>query len=241
MRFSHFTLVTALGLSQALSTSHSHKVDLKVLNPRLDQLPTCAVRFRLPIDITFGCWLTMTTDYQTSCFLNALSESPCKTVDITCICSNMDSITVDMLPCTMGNCSTMDVLRTKRYADITCGVPVRNISSRLIVSEWALFSIALVFVGLRFIARMPRFGSRLGWDDWTILVVLALSLLVNILSHFLLQSGVGQDIWMLEEYQLVSFQKVSVFCRPSPLEPQRLMQSVLAFRRNNICCRGNCA
>lgn len=90
-----------------------------------------------------------------------------------------------------------------------CGVPVRNISRRFIVSQWSLFSLSFVAVVLRFVSRLPRFGGRLGWDDWTILVVLILSLSINVISHLLLRYGVGQDVWMLEEYQLVSFLKAS--------------------------------
>lgn len=42
------------------------------------------------------------------------------------------------------------------------------------------------------------------------LVVLVLSLSVNVVSHLLLSAGVGQDIWMLEEYQLSMFLKVCI-------------------------------
>ncbi|ROW18332.1 hypothetical protein VPNG_00495 [Cytospora leucostoma] len=101
----------------------------------------------------------------------------------------------------------MDQLHTKRYSEAMCGSPVRNASRRLIVSQWALFLLAFISVVLRFTSRMPRFGGGIGWDDWTILVVLILSLAMNVLSHILLRFGAGQDIWMFEEDQLTSFLK----------------------------------
>lgn len=104
----------------------------------------------------------------------------------------------------------MDQLYTKRYTEGMCGSPTRNISGHLIITQWALFSLASVFVALRFISRLPQFGGLLGCDDCLMLVVLVLSLSVNIISHLLLRAGVGQDIWMLEEYQLSMFLKVSI-------------------------------
>lgn len=104
----------------------------------------------------------------------------------------------------------MDQLYTKRYTKSMCDSPKRNISDRLIITQWALFSLATVFVALRFISRMPQSGGCLGLDDWIMLPVLLLSLSVNVISHLLLSAGVGQDIWMLEDYQLSMFLKVCI-------------------------------
>lgn len=126
---------------------------------------------------TRGIFGLLNTSCQTPCLLSAIEESPCAaSPNITCICANIDSLTVDMSSCITSSCSTMDQLYTKRYSEQSCGAPVRDISSRLIISQWALFALALIFVVLRFIARMPRFGGRVGWDDWTILVVLRYAL-----------------------------------------------------------------
>lgn len=132
----------------------------------------------------------------------------------------------------------MDELHTIRYAEGTCGAPARNVSRRLIVSQWVLFSLAFIFVVLRFVSRMQHFGGRIGWDDWTILVVLSLSLSVNILGHILLNFGVGQDIWMLEEHQLSSFFKVSISRHPGPVPSIKLTRPVFFFSRDHLPCRG---
>lgn len=73
---------------------------------------------------------------------------------------------------------------------------------------WILFSIAFTSVALRFISRTNAFGGCLGWDDWTILILLALVIPLNISAHYLIHYGFGQDIWMLEEYQIVTMLKV---------------------------------
>lgn len=49
----------------------------------------------------------------------------------------------------------------------------------------------------------------MGWDDWTILILLVLVLLpLDIIDHYLVHFGLGQDIWMLEEYEIVAVFKV---------------------------------
>lgn len=145
--------------------------------------------------------------------LDGFSGSPCESENITCVCDNIDSITVTILPCITSSCSVMDQLYTKRYTESMCDAPTRNISGRLIAIQWALFSLASVFLGLRLISRMPRFGGCLGWDDWIMLVVLVLSLSVNIVNHLLSSAGSGQDIWMLEKHQISLCAKVNLLYR----------------------------
>jgi hypothetical protein len=78
----------------------------------------------------------------------------------------------------------------------------------MIISQWTLFSLAFVFVVLRFISRTPYFGGYLGWDDWTMLLLLVLQLAINIICHFLFYYGFGQDLYMLQEYGIVEIFKV---------------------------------
>lgn len=114
-----------------------------------------------------------------------------------------------MTPCLLTSCHTIDVLHTQRYAAVVCGAPVRNDSRRFEVAVWTMFPFALICVVLRFVSRTPYFGGRLGWDDWTILILLMLLLLpLNIIDHYLVRYGLGQDIWMLEEYEIVTVFKV---------------------------------
>lgn len=113
-----------------------------------------------------------------------------------------------MTPCVLVDCTTIDQLHTQRYAAVLCDAPIRNESRRIIVTIWVLFSLALTSVTLRFVARTPYFGGRFGWDDWTILMLLALQIPLNITHHYLIHFGFGQDLWMLEEYQIVQMFKV---------------------------------
>lgn len=80
----------------------------------------------------------------------------------------------------------------------------------MIVAIWILFSFAFISVVLRFASRIPFHTGRssLGWDDWTILILLALEIPVNVTIHRFIHYGFGQDIWMLEEYQIVAIFKV---------------------------------
>lgn len=84
----------------------------------------------------------------------------------------------------------------------------------MIVAIWILFSFAFISVVLRFSSRIPYHGSRSnlgwGWDDWTILILLALQIPLNVTIHMIIHNGFGQDIWMLEEYEIVAIFKVTL-------------------------------
>lgn len=115
-----------------------------------------------------------------------------------------------MTPCLLTSCRTIEVLHTQRYAAVVCGAPIREDTQRLIVTEWVLFAFAITSVILRFVSRAPYFGGNLGWDDWPILMLLGLQLAINITGIFLVYYGLGQDIWMLEEYQIITIFKVFI-------------------------------
>lgn len=120
-----------------------------------------------------------------------------------------------MTPCLLASCpTTIDMLHTQRYSAATCGAPVRDETHTMIVCQWTLFSLAVVFIVLRFISRAPYFGGRLGWDDWTMLLLIALQLAINILSHFLFHYGFGKDLYMLEEFEIVAIFKVRTHAPP---------------------------
>lgn len=80
----------------------------------------------------------------------------------------------------------------------------------MIAVMWILFSFAFTSVALRFVSRTPYYGGRssLGWDDWTILILLTLQMALNVTIQLLAHYGFGQDIWMLEEYQIITIFKV---------------------------------
>lgn len=57
---------------------------------------------------------------------------------------------------------------------------------------------SILAIALRFIARAPFFdGPGYGWDDWTMLVVLAFLVPHEVGLELMVQEGLGQDIWML--------------------------------------------
>ncbi|KAJ0124256.1 hypothetical protein J7T55_005594 [Diaporthe amygdali] len=178
-------LATVLHISHALSRPNNLGAKLRTLDPSSSQLPPCAA----------------------PCFATGISESPCTSTNITCICLHTASISAAMAPCLLASCPTIDQLHTHRYVAVVCDAPVRDDSSWMIISIWTLFSFAFTSVVLRFISRTPYFGVRLGWDDWTILVLLVLQIPLNITVHYCVRNGFGQDIWMLEEYQIVAIFK----------------------------------
>lgn len=199
-------VAAALRTSCAILRPLNQVVNPRTLDPNSAQLPACAVCLSFSTIVVFHTLLTFCC--QQPCFANGISDSPCAPDNITCICVHTDAVFAAMEPCLLANCSTIDQLHTQRYAAIVCDVPVRDRSQRMILSIWTFFAFAFISVALRLISRTSPFGGYFGWDDWTILILLALTIPFNIALHYLTHYGFGQDIWMLEEYQIVTILKV---------------------------------
>lgn len=109
-----------------------------------------------------------------------------------------------------------------------CGAEVRNQRTYILATTWTLYAIAFVFVVMRLIARAPYLSNK-SWDDWTIIACLVALTPAHVIAYFMVQSGLGRDIWMLnsdeitktllyffvEEYLytfIVVFTKISILC-----------------------------
>lgn len=56
-----------------------------------------------------------------------------------------------------------------------CGLPVRDESLKPPLVAGVGFALALVFFILRLCSALPGFGRELGWDDWTIIACVILT------------------------------------------------------------------
>lgn len=72
-------------------------------------------------------------------------------------------------------------------------------------------AIALFVVILRMFSGLPQGGRVLGWDDWTILLAMALSIPPSIFSVLLSNNGLGRDMWTLP---MQNIKNVLFVCRP---------------------------
>ncbi|KAH9815656.1 cfem domain-containing protein [Teratosphaeria destructans] len=128
-----------------------------------------------------------------NCFSIELARSTCRQADATCLCDD-ESLLKTTRSCTVVNCTLDEVVTWEKYRAATCAIPVRDRSQVILGIEWSLFSIAVLAVAIRLIARTTITGGH-GLDD--ALVVISLSLLVMMASMqtLMVKYGFGKDIW----------------------------------------------
>ncbi|SMR64537.1 unnamed protein product [Zymoseptoria tritici ST99CH_3D1] len=127
------------------------------------------------------------------CYVQALPEFNCPLNDITCICPNAN-LTTAISACLSSNCTMPDQLIAEKFSKDSCGAISRDEASTTRRVTWVLFTLAIFFVGARFIARPERLhGSGYGTDDWTILSCVVLLIPINALSQTMTNVGLGTD------------------------------------------------
>jgi hypothetical protein len=161
---------------------------------------------------TYGC---TTTDTQYLC-TNSKLVQPLSTC-VAANCSVIDALGLSSIEQTIRRlCSDVDHSATQRYQTKVCRAPMRDQGEPTRMTWCSLFAISVTVVALRFIARAPKFrGSGFGWDDWTMLFVLAFQVPHEVgleisksttqvinqynpnLASSVIQNGFGQDLWML--------------------------------------------
>ena len=97
-------------------------------------------------------------------------QHDCLPTNLTCTCP-VESI---VLSCAIEKCSVKDLLLTQKHFAVACKAPVLNSGPTTKGVSWSLFSIAVLAIALRFVARSPSLlgGPGYGWHDWTMLVML---------------------------------------------------------------------
>ena len=177
MRLWSYTGICCASLS-ALSTAFpaGKDTDASELQTLSRQLPPCALQ----------------------CVETLAPQSNCRSSNLTCLCTD-PTYNEAAKTCLLSACSVRDVLIATRLQKTACGFPTRDNSGITRGVEWTLFSVAVMAVVLRLLARANMLGGEgLWWDDWTILLCLALLIPLNTLLARMLDLGLGKDIWMLK-------------------------------------------
>ena len=69
------------------------------------------------------------------------------------------------------------------------GVPLRDETQKPLLIGVVGGVIAVVICGMRMMSGLPRGGRKLGWDDWTIMIALALSMPPTVFAVLLSNNG----------------------------------------------------
>ncbi|KUL85425.1 hypothetical protein ZTR_06984 [Talaromyces verruculosus] len=141
------------------------------------------------------------------CIEEILPESPCAPTNQTCICTNA-IFKEELTGCVAANCTVKETLTTLNITNTECGVPVRDLTRPSIIVP-SVGYIVLLFIASRIYTRLVMVpGHKLGWDDWTILVLGAVMVAVNAGSILLGQAGLGKDIWTLQFDKITQILKI---------------------------------
>lgn len=120
---------------------------------------------------------------------------------------------------------------TQRWNSENCHLPEPNNGPTTLIVGWTLFSISTICVFLRILARTKFLQGKLGWDDYTIIVVWIFSVpsmaVINLSeSRFSIHSieqadmfqvvnnGLGKNLWMVEFDGITNVLFVSLACTP---------------------------
>ncbi|KXS98386.1 hypothetical protein AC578_4644 [Pseudocercospora eumusae] len=193
---------------------------------------------------------TLSTCSQ-QCLAQGLPLSGCSATDAACLCTSQPyahAVTV----CLTANCTTVEALETRRYSAISCQEPVRDEGGLTQRVSWSMFAAATIGVAARIVSRMERFkGSGFGWDDYTIITCWIMLIPSDIVLDVMIQTGLGQDIWMLPnpDYQItkilynfyvseytyvveIALVKISILLLYLRMWPESRGRSSLWFRRS---------
>lgn len=211
MRLFSFLAIGSSFASASVLATRNETTDLavqQIQNQTNLPLPDCAVRFpylNLPLLDEHADRGTQ----QGRCFVQVLPEYNCAPDDISCICPNAN-LTSALSACFTSNCTIPEHLLAEKFSKVTCGAVRRDESTTTRSLTWALFAIALVFVGARFLARPQRLqGSGYGTDDWTILHCLILLIPINVLVQTMTDNGLGTDNYQVSAPRITAMLQVS--------------------------------
>ncbi|KAJ0277957.1 hypothetical protein CBS470a_010020 [Colletotrichum nupharicola] len=144
--------------------------------------------------------LAMAKKLYPACALVCLTElvptSGCSLTDTTCLCTN-EALNANLSVCVLQGCNYEDALKTKNGSATMCGLPVRDESLKPPLVAGVGFALALVFFILRLCSALPGFGRELGWDDWTIIACVILTVPPTVFAFTLVDNGLGKDMWTL--------------------------------------------
>ncbi|KAK1981520.1 CFEM domain-containing protein [Colletotrichum cereale] len=135
------------------------------------------------------------------CLAKIIPKSACSPTDVPCLCTNVP-LNQQLAGCIMQSCTKYEGLMSKNASMTMCGAPVRNETTKPLLIGVIGGVIAFLVFGLRMCSGLPVSGRILGWDDWTIIVAMALAIPPTVFAVTLSNNGLGRDMWTLPQKQI---------------------------------------
>ncbi|KAH7397235.1 hypothetical protein BKA66DRAFT_408993 [Pyrenochaeta sp. MPI-SDFR-AT-0127] len=139
-----------------------------------------------------------------ACFASELPKSSCATnLTTECMCTSV-ALNAAVGACAMKTCTVYELLQTKNVSSNSCGVPIRKSDQKFIALAYGGIVAAVLAFLLRLAASLPQGGRQISWDDATMALVVVLAIPPAVFAHFLVQNGLGRDMWTLEAHQITN-------------------------------------
>ncbi|EFQ33760.1 CFEM domain-containing protein [Colletotrichum graminicola] len=180
MRFSRYALTAMAVLSGVMSAA--------------DQAPAAA---QSPAQVA----MQMFPKCALFCLAKIIPKSACSQTDVPCLCTNVP-LNTQLAGCIMQSCTTYEGLMSKNASMTMCGAPVRNETAKPLLIGVIGGAITFFIFGLRMCAGLPVGGRPWGWDDFTIVIAMALAIPPTVFAVTLSNNGLGKDMWTLPQQQI---------------------------------------
>jgi len=128
-----------------------------------------------------------------------IPESSCSTasgLNQTCLCTNT-VLNQQITLCASETCTIRELLTTQNASTTACGAELRDHSADMTIIALSTGGLALAIFIVRIVARLTTYQKTLFWDDWTLLLMVVITIPPTVLAPFLASNGLGRDIWTL--------------------------------------------
>ncbi|KAH7359712.1 hypothetical protein BKA66DRAFT_426862 [Pyrenochaeta sp. MPI-SDFR-AT-0127] len=140
-----------------------------------------------------------------SCLLTSIQGSPCELSNQTCICTNVE-LQGSIEHCVRQSCTIRESLTAKNATQPICNIPTRYKGRTTRVCGLAFSIICPLIVSVRLLYKAMLSTTNLGLDDWTILLLLCVSIpSMVIIDKFAIPYGAGMDVWTVPFDHITNF------------------------------------
>ncbi|KAF1937174.1 hypothetical protein EJ02DRAFT_386148 [Clathrospora elynae] len=139
------------------------------------------------------------------CLTTAVTQSPCKLTDATCICTNAE-LQSSIEACVMQSCTLRQSLTTKNLTSTACHAPVRYSGNTIRITNIVLGVIGAAFTLLRIIYKAVFSIGEIGADDYSVFAVTLLGVpSVVMIDRGIVPNGLGMDVWKVPFDHITNF------------------------------------
>ncbi|KAH7362582.1 hypothetical protein B0T11DRAFT_318237 [Plectosphaerella cucumerina] len=151
----------------------------------------------------FGAWLAgasaqVVVPDLPSCALPCLpTPLPSSADSPFCDFKSNDEFEAILSPCFFSSCPPPLAFVALNATSIICDLPVRNISNAIRIFVIAATVFASCIIGLRVLVKAKGLAGGVGWDDWSIVIAVGVTMVASIGQYMAAHFGLGRDSWTL--------------------------------------------